>query len=145
MVINMKTNIKTNMKTFKAIREADILVGQLYQATPELMETKFGYAWKRFTEKNYIPTLKKLQEEVNDARIDNALEDAITKEVLRDPTSTRGFKYTKEGLKAVIKKENEINDRYELVEIDVEPYIVDKKNLPKLNEEQGLALVGMVI
>jgi len=141
MVINMKSNIKT----FKQIREADLLVGQLYQTTPELSETKFGYAWKRFIEKNYIPTLKKLQEEVNDARIDNALEDPTTKEVLRDQTNPRGFKYTKEGLKAIIKKENEINDRYDLVEIEVEPHIVDTKNLPKLNDEQRDALVGMVI
>jgi len=141
MVINMKTNIKT----FKQIREADILVGQLYQTKPELMETKFGYAWKRFTEKNYIPTLKKLQELINDARIDNALEDPITKEILRSETDPRGFKYTKEGLKAVIKKENEINNQYELVEIDVELYLVAEKNLPKLTEEQREALVGMVI
>ena len=133
------------MKTFKQIREADILVGQLYKTKPELMETKFEYAWKRFIEKNYIPTLKKLQEEVNDARIDNAMEDATTKEILRDQTNPRGYKYTKEGLKAVIKKENEINDRYDLVEIEVEPYIVDEKNLPKLTEEQRDALIGMVI
>jgi len=141
----MVTNMKTNIKTFKAIREADILVGQLYQATPGLSETRFGYAWKRFTDKNYIPALKKLQELINDARIDNALEDPITKEILRSETDPRGFKYTKEGLKAVIKKENEINNQYDLVEIEVESHIVIEKNLPKLNDEQRDALVGMVI
>jgi len=145
MVTNMKTNIKTNMKTINQIKEADQVVGKLYQTTPGLMDSKFGYAWKRFTDKNYIPSLKKLQEEVNDARIDNAMEDATTKEILRDQTNPRGYKYTKEGLKAVIKKENEINDRYDLVEIEVEPYIVDEKNLPKLTEEQRDALIGMVI
>ena len=135
----------TNMKTFKQIKEADQVVGQLYQATPGLMDSKFGYAWKRFTENNYLPTLKKLQEEVNDARIDNAMEDPITREVLRDQTNPRGFKYTKDGLKAVIKKENEINNQYDLVEIEVESHIVIEKNLPKLNDEQRDALVGMVI
>jgi len=133
------------MKTIKQIKEADQVVGKLYQATPGLSETKFGYAWKRFTDNNYLPTLKKLQEEVNDARIDNAMEDATTKEILRDQTNPRGYKYTKEGLKAVIKKENEINDRYDLVEIEVEPYLVAEENLPELTEEQREALVGMVI
>jgi len=133
------------MKTIKEIKEADQVVGKLYQTTPGLMDSKFGYAWKRFTENNYLPTLKKLQEEVNDARIDNALEDPITREVLRDQTNPRGYKYTKEGLKAVIKKENEISDRYDLIEIEVEPYLVVEENLPKLNEEQREALVGMVI
>jgi len=136
----------SNLKrTIKQIKEADQVVGKLYQTTPGLMDSKFGYGWKRFTENNYLPTLKKLQEEVNDARIDNAMEDPITREVLRDQTNPRGYKYTKEGLKAVIKKENEINDRYDLVEIEVEPYLVAEENLPELTEEQREALVGMVI
>ena len=133
------------MKTFKQLREADQLVGDLYSKVKGLEVTRFGYAWKRFTDKNYIPTLKKFQEEINDARIDNALEDPTTKEVLRDQMNPRGFKYTKEGLKAVIKKENEITNRYDLVEIEVKTSQVAEEKLPKLDEEQREQHVGMVI
>jgi len=79
----------------------------------------------------------------NDVRIDNAMEDAKTKEVLRNPDDTRGFKYTKEGLKKVIEQENELTEKWDTKEIEVEPYIVE--SLPPLSEGQRELLVGILI
>lgn len=132
-------------KTFKQLRDADFLVGLLYKDNPELEKGKFGYAWKRFINKNYMKHLKEFQNELLDVRIDNALEDEKTKALLTDATNPRGYKYSKEGLKAVIKKENEITDKWEDKEIEVEPYILPIESLPELNEDEREELTGILI
>jgi len=133
------------VKTFKELQEVDILVGALYEKNPGLKDGKFGYSYKRFIEKNYMSHLKEFQHELNDVRIDNAIEDPKTKEILRDPTNSRGFRYTKEGLKKVIEQENEINEKWNVKEIEVEAFICPIESLPTLTDNQREALVGILI
>lgn len=133
------------VKTFKELQEVDALMGELYRANPELKNTRFGYAYKRFADKNYTPLIKEFQHEINDARIDQALEDPVTKEIKTDPVSPRGFKYSKEGLKQVIKLEHTIIEKWDNKEVEIVPHICQKESLPELNEEQMEILVGILI
>jgi hypothetical protein len=132
------------LKTFKDLRELDNMVGQLYAVDPKLKDTKFGYAYKRFVEKNYQKPLNDFQEAIMDARIDNALTNETTKELLKDPMDMRGFKYSKEGLKAVIKAENQLVELWNAKEIECTPYISSYKP-ENLSEEQTEAMTGLLI
>ncbi|MEK6882279.1 MAG: hypothetical protein AABY22_21855 [Nanoarchaeota archaeon] len=131
-------------KTFKKLREIDFVIGELYRANDSLRNTKFGYAYKRFVEKNYKPLFSELQEKVSIIRIDNALEDEKTKEILIDNNPlSRGYKYSREGLKKCIEQENKIVKEYDVKEVDVEPFI--SSFVPKLTEEQEDTLKGFLI
>lgn len=130
-------------KTFKEIQEVNQLIGELYQKDKSLQDSKFGYACKRFLEKNYNPIIKEAREELMDIRINNAMEDKTTKEILKDQTDMRGFKYTKEGLKKCIQEENDLNAKYESKEIECEPYI--SSYVPVLTEEQIAMLKDLII
>ncbi len=131
-------------KTYKELQEVDIMVGQLYSDHPELKDSKFGYAYKRFADKNFYAQLKKLNQELLDARIDHALEDPDTKAILKDPTDARGFKYSKEGLKKIIQAEIKISDKWENKEIDIEPYIC--QDIPEqISDELIGKLEGLLI
>lgn len=130
-------------KTFKELQEVDVLVGSLYQKDKTLEKSKFGYAYKRFIEKNYVPIIKERQERLIDVRIDNALEDKNTKEILTDKESNRGYKYSKEGLKKCIKDERKVMEEFEEKEIEIEPFI--SSFVPQLDEEQKEILNGLII
>lgn len=110
-------------RTFKELAEIDNLVGIAYQLDPKLELTKFGYAYKRFAEKSFYPKVKEKNEELGFLRIDNALEDEKTKEVLVDRENPRGFKFSKDGLKKTIKEESALAEKWNTKEIEVEPYI----------------------
>jgi len=132
------------MKTFKHLSELDKNVGYLYGVTPSLGETKFGYAYKRFVEKNYKKIYQDYVNEITFIRIDNALEDQETKMVLRSKEDSRGFQYSKEGLKAVIKAEQDLDASWEQKEFEVEPFIV--KELPfALTENLKELMFGLLI
>lgn len=131
-------------KTFKELRELDQMVGLLYQKTPSLKETKFGYAYKRFYDKNYEKPLQEFQQEIADARIDNALTDDKTKELLKDQMDMRGFKYSKEGLKAVAREENKIVEKWNDKEIECMPFISSYKP-EDLSEGQLEMLAGLLL
>lgn len=131
-------------KTFKELGEIDQMIAQLYKEIPQLSDTKFGYAYTRFADKNFSPTFKKFMAELQDARIDNALVDEKTQAILTDPENIiRGFKYSKEGLKAVMKAEEKIIDKYNELEIDIEPYTATF--VPPLTEKQTEMLKGLLI
>lgn len=132
------------IKTFKELSEIDIMIGGLYSKTPELKDSKFGYAYKRFAEKNYYPVNKEYGLVISDVRIDNALEDEKTKAILTSDKG-RGFVYSKEGMRAVIKAESELEKKWDIKEIEIEPFIVKEENLPELNEEQKELLKGVLI
>lgn len=110
------------IKTFKQLTDIDNLIADLYEKKPSLKRTKFGYAYKRFAEKFFYPMDKEYQDELNHARINLALEDEKTKEILLDPSSPRRFKYTKEGLISVLKEENNIWLQWKDKEINIEAY-----------------------
>lgn len=131
-------------KTFKQLQEIDSVVGELYNKDQALRQTKFGYVYKRFCDKFYIPAIKNFNEEINNVRIDHALEDPITKEVISDQTAPRGFKYSKEGLKGVMAAEKNITIAWETKEIEVEPFI--SVYIPQdLTPEQTEILTGVLI
>ena len=122
------------MKTqYKTLLLADRLVAQLYQIDPKLVNTKFGYAWKRFFEKNIQPTMTELNEKIEDLRIDNALTDKTTGEILYTQPDSRGakeYKFNKDGLKKLTEQARALAKEFEDKEIDVQPYIC--KELPDI-------------
>lgn len=131
-------------RTFNDLQNIDNIVGRIYQRIPTLQESKFGYAYKRFSEKNIIPAFKEYNNLITDIRVEHALEDEKTKEVLTDKTSNRGFKYSKEGLKKVIAAERELMDSFGEKAFDVEPYIA--AYVPEdLTEEEREVLAGILI
>lgn len=131
-------------RSIKEIQEIDTIVGQLYGKDAKLQQSKFGYAYKRFVEKNYQPAITKLQEKLADARVDFALTDAATKEVLVDQDNTRGFKYDKDGLKKIMEAERKLAKEWEAEEITIIPFI--SKEVPKdLTDEDKEKLKGLII
>ena len=131
-------------KTFKELQEIDLIVGGIYHRKPELRNTKFGYAYKRFVKKNYQPLVDEYQLELQDVRIENAMVDEKTKEILIDRLNPRGYKYSKEGLKQVIKDENQISNKFDLKETEIEPFL--SSYIPEdLTEEETEILTGIVI
>lgn len=131
------------IKTFKELQNIDSVVGSLYKKNPELRDTKFGYAYKRFYEKNYSPIFKEFTEQINDSYIDNALVDERTQALLTDQDNSRGFKYSKDGLKKVMKDENKITEEFNKREIEIEPFI--SSYVPELTEDEKEILIGTVI
>lgn len=130
-------------KTFKELLEIDNIVSQLYAKNPDLKETKFGNAYKRFFEKNISPTMDKFKNELQDARIDLALEDEKTKQIMKEPNSVRGYAYSKQGEKDIVAKEREISLKYETQEIAVESFI--SPFIPEMGDAYREALFGLVI
>lgn len=130
-------------KTFKELTEIDLLVAELYKNDPTLERSKFGYAYKRFADKNFYPINKEYRLELQDIRIDNAIEDATTKEVIVDHSNPRGFKYTKESLKFVVKAEIDTEKKWESKECSIIPHFTTM--VPKdLSQEEVDMLVGVV-
>lgn len=131
-------------KTFQELVGVDQMVGKLYAENPNLKETKFGYAYTKFYNKNYKPTSEKYFEELTDKRIDLALEDPNTKEILKDfDPQSRGYKYSKESTKQIVKFERELSEKYHEMEIEIEPYY--SAYLPELTEFQREMLMGLLI
>lgn len=133
------------IRKFEDLEELNGLVGTLWAKDKTIENTKFGYAFKSFMKKNYIPTEKERQEKINDIRINNALENKDTKEILRDTdrTNLRGFKYSKEGLKKCVKEERKVNDEFYATEIEITPVI--SSFVPEMEEYLKELLKGLVI
>lgn len=134
----------SNTKTFRELQEVDQLVGTLYQKDENLKDTKFGYAYKRFADKFYIPILKELDEALINVRVEHALEDPVSKEILMDTKTARGFKYSKEGIKKVIEAERNVVKEYEAKAFEVEPFV--SSYVPEyLTEEEAEQLKGIIL
>jgi hypothetical protein len=130
-------------KLFKDLQEIDSLVGELYGKNPELKQSKFGYAYKRYSAKNYEPIVKDFRDELEGIRIDNALEDDKTHEILTDRANSRGYKYSKEGLKAVIDAEKKLIEKFNDKEVEVTPFITT--NIPEeISTELKELLTGIL-
>lgn len=135
---------KNNEKTFRELQEVDRLVGGLYQTDPTLKDTKFGYAYKRFTDKFYVPLLTELDEGLTKIRVEFALEDEKTKEILTDRTNPRGFKYNKHDLLKCMEAENKFIKSFQDKTIEVEPWV--SAHIPKdLSDEAKEQLKGILI
>lgn len=109
-------------------------------------KTKFSYAFKRFIEKN-----KKFYTDYNEAlqeiRIDNALTDEKTKELLLDNTpGSRGFKFSKDDFKKLVKEERAISEKFNQKDCEVEPYLFKGETASfDLDEEAIEVLTGLII
>lgn len=133
-------------KTFEQLKEVDVLVGGLYQKNPTLRASKFGYAYKRFTDKNYSPLLDKFNEELENIRVEYALEHPDTKEILLDPSpaNRRGYKYSKEGMVGLLNAERKLVEKWQAKEVEIEPYL--SPMVPEgLEDEQKELLKGLVL
>ncbi len=134
----------TVKRTVKEIQEIDAVMGNLYSKDPTMQNTKLGYAYKKFIDKFYQPAITKFQEDLADARVDFALTDKTTGEVLVDKENPRGFKYDKENLKKVMAAESKLSKEWQEKEVIIIPFIV--KDVPKvLTEEQRDLLKGILI
>lgn len=134
-------------KTFKELNKFTQVFKELIEADENFINTKLGYACKRFEELNLTKYYKEYNEALLDVRLDHALVDKITDAVLRDESKTgRGFQYNKEGFKAVIKAEKEVEKKWEDKECEVEPFICKPENVPfDLSEDHKEVLTGLVI
>lgn len=131
-------------KTFKQLQEADNVVGEMYAKNPDVKNTKFGYAWKKFAEKNYSPIIKELNEKLADNRLENALEDPNTKEILYANAERTEYRFSKEGLKKLITSNRAILEEYSNREFEITPFF--STYIPEdLTDEQREVLTGLVI
>lgn len=133
----------TIKKTYKELIEVDSVVGALYTQTPTLKETKFGYAYNKFFAKNTEKVNKEFQDELQDLKIDNALEDEKTKAIILDEKSITGYAHTKAQLKQFFKDSKDLMNKYHAKEIEVEPYI--SSLVPDMTDEQQEILTGLII
>ncbi len=130
-------------KTFKELQDIDQVVGAIYARVPTIKDTKFGYAYKRFVDKTYMPVVREYQDAIGEARLDFALEDPKTKEVIIDRTNSRGYKYTKADLKELIKAEKRIADEFDERAIEVISHYC-KTVPPELTEDEVAELKGII-
>lgn len=109
-------------KTFIELLEIDAEVGKLYKKNPNLFETKFGLAYKKFI-KPFSDAMQKAKEKIEDIAVENASVDPVTKVILRDQTDPRGYKFDRDGLKKCIEQERTFNEEHDNLEIEVEPQV----------------------
>lgn len=133
-------------KTWKELNKFSSTVAEMNQKNPKVMDTKFGYNIKRFEEINLAKPYKDYNHELALIRIEHCLVDKITKAILRDPTSQRGYQYDKEGMKAVLNAESDLEKEWEKKEFEVEPYLCKPENVPEeLTETQKEVFAGLII
>jgi hypothetical protein len=132
----MTTNEKKLTRSLDDLLKIDTLIGNLFKRNPSLQNTKFGYAYKRFFEKNIEQILSEYRKEIKLAQVNNALEDPKTNEILIDPQNPRGYKYSKEGLAKIISEEFEIEKEWFEKEIEVEPFFSSHVPEELLDEEK---------
>lgn len=130
-------------KTFKELVFATNTYNDMLKERPEIQNMKFGYAWNKFYRKNLDLIFKEYNSEVADMRITNALTNKETGEILFERESLRGFKFSPEKLKTVIKKEREIEDEWNIKEFEVESFICSEG--PILNDTQREAFEGLIV
>lgn len=133
-------------KTFSQLQEVDGVIGVLYAQNPEARKSKFGHTYDQFHKKNYQPILKEFQDAIAYIRLANALEDEKTKEVLIDSTATRGYKYSKEGLRKCMEQEVNCIEEFNAKTVECEAFIVSPESVPEgLTDSQKEVLAGLLI
>lgn len=131
------------IKTFRELQEVDNMVADLYKKNPKLKDSKFGYSYKRFSDKNYAPVVRDFNEELATLRVKFALEDANTKEVLIDRMNVRGFKYDKKNLIELMSAERKLEEEFYAKEVELKPFI--STMIPDEMEESHIELLkGLV-
>ena len=88
---------------FERLQKVDLIYGSLLKEE-SFENTKLGYAFKRFVDKNK-QFFVDYNEALHEVRIDNALTDEKTKALIIDNSTGRGYAYGKEELKKLLKEE----------------------------------------
>lgn len=134
-------------KTFKEFEELDKIVASIFIKNEKLRGSKFGYTWNRLCQKNYFSVAKEFNEKLADIRIEYALEDEKTKEILIDKLNPRAYKYSKDGLKNCVKAERDMIKEFDSKEIEYEPYFCTSlpEEITSLPEEIFNMFVGLII
>lgn len=128
---------------FERLQELDQIYGSLLKEEG-FENTKLGYAFKRFIDKNKKFFLD-YNEALQEARVDNALTDEKTKALLVDKENPRGFQYSKEDFKKLLKEEKAILEKFKDKDCEVEPFICKDIGDNSFNEEEKEVLTGLVI
>lgn len=131
-------------KTFKELQEIDAVVGRMYKKDPNLINTKFGYNYKRWSEVNYVPHGKEFNTLLEAIRIENALENPTTKEIMIDIANERGYKYSKEGMIKCMNEEIKLAKEWEKKEFEIAPRL-SSYTPPNMTEEEIETLLGILI
>jgi hypothetical protein len=133
-------------KTFGELLEIHDLMEDMFTKNESLRNTKFGYAYKRFFEKNTKPLSDKMREEVADNQLENALVDEKTKEILYTDARQLNYRFDKEGTKRVIDFNRKIFKEYKEKVVEIIPWIITQdKDKPELTLEQQEMLTGLII
>lgn len=134
------------IKTFKELNKFSSVVSNLIKKNEGILDTKFGYALKRFEALNTEDVYDQYNMDMANLRIEHALTDKTTDAILRDPVpGGRGFQYDKSGMKLLMKAEKELNDTWNKKEIEVTPYICKPLNVPGLSPEEIEVFLGLII
>jgi len=133
-------------KTYAQLKEIDEVVGGLYGKNPKLRDGKFGYAYNRFVTKNVKPLVDEMQEKIMDCRVENAMVDEKTKELLYDRAGgeqNKLYKYTKEGMKTFMEETRKITKEFDEKEVEIIPFFVS--DVPEMMEEEKEILKGCLV
>ena len=132
-------------KTFSDIKEIDEIYGRLIgDGKNGFEQTKLGYAFKRFTEKNTKKIFSEFNDILQDIRINNALTDKSTGAILYKPDG-QSFQFSPDGLKAVLKGIKDTTNEWENKEFDIEPFICSDIGTIELSDEEREILTGALI
>lgn len=124
--------------TFELLLDINGAINNLF-AEPTFANTKFGYACKKFVQKNVVKPIADYDEEIMLCRVNNALTDEKTGELLQDEKGN--YKFNKEGTIAFMQQSKEIRAKWLAKEVEIEPYIVT--DLPELTDEQTELFKGV--
>lgn len=130
-------------KTFKELKKLNGTYIDLVKEHPSINNTKFGYAWNKFFNKNLEPIFKEYNSILIGLSAENGLTDKETGEILMTNMG-RGFKFSKEGFKKLIEAENKLEEEWNSKEYEIEPYFTS--DIPKdLNFIQLEEFEGFII
>lgn len=131
-------------KTFKELKGIDGIYGDLLGRIENFEQTKLGYAFKRFSDKNLTKLFSDYNSALQDMKIDHALTDKETGAILYTP-DRKDYLYTPENLKTVLKKSREMQDEWSPKEFDVEPFICKNIDAVNLTDDEKEQLEGVII
>tara|TARA_B110000503_G_C7142934_1_gene411695 strand:+ start:227 stop:628 length:402 start_codon:yes stop_codon:yes gene_type:complete len=131
------------IKTFKDLREVDFIYGKLLEEKGFEL-TKLAYAFKRFGDLNSKKLFAEFNEELNDTRIDLALEDPTTKAVLYS-ADHKSYQYSKESLKKLPKSLKAIEDKWDAKEIEVTSFFCKELGDIVFTQAEEETLKGCII
>lgn len=135
--------MKTIKKTFAELMEIDEIVGVLYTRNPLIRNGRFGYWYTKFYKKNITPITNEIAEKIADNRLDNAMIDKDTNEILYSEDK-KSYRIDKEGQKKVNEFQRAIYKEYNEKEFDIIPQISSEVPVELLDEEKKV-LKGLVI